>query len=113
MNTHGPNSHKNMLDDESTQTKTLCAFCGARPPGLRGHTRSRSARIGHGLGESRCRCNGMRQLGAVKRPTRWCDLRLIFSVHVRRSVGAARPGSQEAATSRARPLPSIVDRDGQ
>ena len=71
MNTHGPNSHKNMLDDESTQTKTLCAFCGETARAAHTITvRTHRPRPGGAGAAATARASL-----AVKRPTRWCDLR--------------------------------------
>ena len=42
-------NQRDLRDDESTRKLRPFALSVVRPPGL--HTRSRSARIGHGLGE--------------------------------------------------------------
>ena len=60
-----------MLDDESTQTKTLCAFCGETARAAHTITvRTHRPRPG-GAGAAATACASL----AVKRPTRWCDLR--------------------------------------
>ena len=62
-----------MLGDESTQTKTLCAFCGETARAARAHTitvRTHRPRPGGAGAAATARASL-----AVKRPTRWCDLR--------------------------------------
>ena len=99
-------NQRDLRDDESTQTKTLCAFCGETARAAHTITvRTQRPRPGGAGAAATARASL-----AVKRPTRWCDLRCpAHPVPPGRGARRAPPhplrGGRSPAHAGAPPLP--------